>query len=149
MILNLAVALYMLSMAIAPVWWSSLSEVFGRRSVYLTSFVLFIVFAILSVASTSIVMLTMMRILCGGAAASVQAVGAGTISDIWKPIERGKAMGLFYLGPSDGPLFAPIIGSALAAKWHWRATMWFIAIYGGTLHSSCQIEGSTPISSPQ
>lgn len=105
---------------------------FGRRSIYLISFVLFIVFAILSALAKSIVMLTFMRILCGGAAASVQAVGAGTISDIWKPIERGRAMGFFYLGPLCGPLFAPVIGGALAQKWHWRATMWFIAIYGGT-----------------
>jgi len=118
-------------MAIAPLWWSSLSEVFGRRSIYLISFVLFIVFAILSAVSRSIVMLTIMRILSGGAAASVQSVGAGTIADIWKPIERGKAMGIFYLGPLCGPLFAPVIGGALAQKWQWRATMWFLAIYGG------------------
>ena len=130
-IVNLTVALYMFSMAIAPLWWSSLSEVFGRRSIYLISFVLFIVFAILSAVSRSIVMLTIMRILSGGAAASVQSVGAGTIADIWKPIERGKAMGIFYLGPLCGPLFAPVIGGALAQKWRWRATMWFLAIYGG------------------
>jgi multidrug resistance protein len=135
-IVNLTVALYMLSMAIAPLWWSSLSEVFGRRSIYLISFVLFIVFAILCAVSRSIVMLTIMRVLSGGAAASVQSVGAGTISDIWRPIERGKAMGIFYLGPLCGPLFAPVIGGALTQKWHWRATMWFLAIYGGMLLSS-------------
>ena len=33
----------------------------------------------------------------GGSAASVQAVGAGTIADIWEPRERGRAMGVFYL----------------------------------------------------
>lgn len=76
-------------------------------------------------------MLTVMRILCGAAASSVQSVGAGTISDIWKPEERGKAVGLFYLGPLCGPLFAPVIGGVLAQRWNWRATMWFIAIYGG------------------
>lgn len=131
-IVNLTVALYMLSMAISPLWWSPLSELFGRRSVYLVSFVLFIVFAILSAVSTSIVMLTVMRILCGGAIASVQAMGAATIADIWKPIERGKAIGFFYLGPLCGPLFAPVIGGVLAQKWQWRATMWFLAIYGGS-----------------
>lgn len=109
-VVNLTVALYMLSLGIFPLWWSSLSEVFGRRSIYLISFLLFIVFAILCARSTSITMLTVMRILCGGAAASVQSVGAGTIADIWEPIERGQAMSWFYLGPLCGPLFAPIIG---------------------------------------
>lgn len=38
-------------------------------------------------------MLIVFRILGGGAAASVQAVGAGTIADLWEPFERGRAMG--------------------------------------------------------
>ena len=71
-----------------------------------------------------------MRILSGGAAASVQAVGAGTIADIWEPKERGRAMGIFYLGPLMGPLFAPIIGGGLALEWGWRSTQWFLVIYG-------------------
>ena len=75
-------------------------------------------------------MLIVMRILGGGAAASVQAVGAGTIADIWESRERGRAMGIFYLGPLMGPLLAPIIGGALALKWGWRSTQWFLAIYG-------------------
>lgn len=130
---NLSVALYMLSMSIFPLWWSSFSERLGRRTIYLTSFVLFTVFAILSAVSTSIGMLIVMRILSGGAAASVQAVGAGTIADIWEVKERGRAMGMFYLGPLCGPLFAPIIGGALSQKWDWRSTQWFLAIYGGVM----------------
>ena len=78
-------------------------------------------------------MLIVMRILGGGAAASVQAVGAGTIADIWEVRERGRAMGTFYLGPLCGPLFAPIIGGALAEKFGWRSTQWFLAIYGGAV----------------
>lgn len=78
-------------------------------------------------------MLIVMRILGGGAAASVQAVGAGTIADIWEVRERGRAMGMFYLGPLLGPLLAPIIGGALSQKWGWRSTQWFQVIFGGVL----------------
>jgi MFS family permease len=78
-------------------------------------------------------MLIIMRILSGGAAASVQAVGAGTIADMWEPRERGRAMGIFYLGPLLGPLLAPVIGGALAQAWGWRSTQWFQTIYGGLL----------------
>lgn len=74
-----------------------------------------------------------MRVLGGGAAASVQAVGAGTIADIWESKERGRAMGIFYLGPLLGPLLAPIIGGALAEAWGWRSTQWFQTIYGGII----------------
>lgn len=120
----------MLSLSICPLWWSSFSETLGRRSIYLVSFALFVVFNVLSAVSTSIAMLVVMRIFVGGSAGSVQAVGAGTIADIWESRERGQAMGIFYLGPLMGPLIAPIIGGAMAQKWGWRSTMWFMAIWG-------------------
>lgn len=96
---NLAVALYMLSMSIFPLWWSSFSEILGRRTIYLVSFFVFVIFNVLSAVSVNIAMFIVMRILSGGAAASVQAVGAGTIADIWHVKERGNAMSMFYLGP--------------------------------------------------
>jgi multidrug resistance protein len=137
----------MLSMAIFPLWWSAFSEAFGRRSIYLISFILFVLFGILSAVSNSIAMLVVMRMLSGGAAASVQAVGAGTIADVWMPKERGRAMGIFYLGPLCGPLFAPIIGGALAQRWNWRATLWFLVIYGGELWPKflCDTDMTDPI----
>jgi multidrug resistance protein len=120
-------------MSIFPLWWSSFSETLGRRTIYMTSFALFTLWNIISAISTSIGMLVIMRVLGGGAAASVQAVGAGTIADIWEVKERGKAMGMFYLGPLLGPLLAPIFGGALSQAWGWRSTQWFQAIYGGVL----------------
>lgn len=130
---NLSVALYMLSMSIFPLWWSSYSETLGRRTIYFTSFLLFTLASVLSAISSSIGMLIAMRVLGGGAAASVQAVGAGTIADLWEPFERGRAMGIFYLGPLLGPLFAPIIGGALGQKFGWRSTQWFLTIYGAIM----------------
>jgi multidrug resistance protein len=128
---NMSVAVYMLAMSIFPLWWSSFSETGGRRSVYIVSFAMFAVFAVVSAVASNIAMLIVFRTLSGGAAASVQAVGAGTIADIWEVKERGKAMGLFYLGPLCGPLFAPIIGGALGQGLGWRSTQWFLVIYAG------------------
>ena len=114
----------MLSMSISPLWWSSFSETLGRRTIYLVSFTLFVLFNILAALSQNISMLVVTRLLGGGAAASVQAVGAGTIADIWEVRERGRAMGFFYLGPLMGPLFAPILGGVLTEKLGWRSTLW-------------------------
>lgn len=128
---NMSVAVYMLAMAIFPLWWSSFSETAGRRTIYIASFALFILWAVLSAISANITMLIVMRTLSGGASASVQAVGGGTIADIWETKERGTAMGLFYLGPLCGPLLAPIIGGVLTQGLGWRSTQWFLVIYGG------------------
>ncbi|KAI5860254.1 major facilitator superfamily transporter multidrug resistance [Durotheca rogersii] len=129
-VVNLTVALYMLSMSIFPLWWSSFSETLGRRNIYISSFFLNVVFSLLGGLSVNIGMLVVFRVLSGGAAASVQAVGAGTIADIWEPRERGRAMGYFYLGPLMGPLIAPIVGGALTEGFGWRSTVWFLTVYG-------------------
>lgn len=126
----MSVALYMLSMSIFPIWWSAFSEQFGRRSIYLLSFALFIVFSILCAVSTNAPMLIIFRLLAGGASASVQVIGAGTIADIWESHDRGRAMSLFYLGPMLGPLFGPLLGGVLTQYLGWRSTMWFLTIYG-------------------
>lgn len=99
---NLSVAFYMLAMSIFPLWWSSFSETMGRRTIYIVSFGFFLLWNILAAVSTNVAMLIVTRLLGGGAAASVQAVGAGTIADIWEVKERGRAMGIFYLGAIDG-----------------------------------------------
>lgn len=130
---NLTVALYLLSMAIFPLWWSAFSETLGRRTIYLISFALFTIWSIVAAVSTSMAMLIVVRVLGGGAASSVLAIGAGTIADIWEPKERGHAMGIFILGPMLGPLLAPIIGGVLSQSWGWRSTQWFQTIYGGLL----------------
>ncbi|KAF2634257.1 MFS general substrate transporter [Massarina eburnea CBS 473.64] len=128
---NMSVATYMLSMSIFPLWWSSFSETAGRRTIYIASFALFTIFAVLSAVATNITMLIVMRTFSGGAAASVQAVGAGSVADMWEPRERGKAMSLFYMGPLCGPLIGPIIGGILGKELGWRSTQWFLVIYGG------------------
>lgn len=132
-VVNLSVAMYMLSMSIFPLWWSSFSETLGRRTIYLSSFVLFLIFNILSAVSTNIAMFVVFRLLSGGAAASVQAVGAGTIADVWEVKERGRAMGIFYLGPLCGPLISPILGGVLTQELGWRSTQWALAIFGVAL----------------
>ncbi|KAL9638926.1 MAG: hypothetical protein Q9164_001235 [Protoblastenia rupestris] len=126
-------ASYMLAMAIFPLWWSSLSEIFGRRTIYLVSLTMFVFWNILGAVSVNVTMLIAMRMLAGGTASSVQVVGAGTVADIWEVKERGTAMGAFFLGPMMGPLLAPIIGGALAQALGWRSTQWFLAMYGGLL----------------
>jgi multidrug resistance protein len=130
---NLSLAFYLLAMAIFPLWWSNWAEIFGRRTIYLISFSCGVIFAVLAAISNSIGMLIAVRLLSGGSAASVQSVGVASIADLWEPRERGRAIGIFFLGPQLGPFLAPIIGGALAERWGWRSTMWFVVILAAAM----------------
>jgi MFS family permease len=130
-VINLSVAFFLLSSSVFPLWWSSYSEIVGRRTIFIVSFLLNLLFTLAGGMSQNIVMLVAFRLLSGGAAASGQSVGAGTIADIWPPEERAYAISIFYLGPLAGPLFLPLVGGALTQKFGWRSTMWFLVAYGG------------------
>ncbi|AOA61834.1 Multidrug transporter of the major facilitator superfamily [Komagataella phaffii CBS 7435] len=132
-LVNISVGIYLLSLGVLPLWWSSFSERLGRRPIYISSFALFFAFSIGCSLSKSIGMLIGFRVLCGGCSASVQSIGAGTIADLYPPLMRGSRMGLFYLGPLAGPLMAPIIGGALGQGLGWRSTQWFLVIFSACL----------------
>lgn len=68
-------------------------------------------------------MLIIFRVLGGGAAASVQSVGTVIVADIRDPKVRGKAMGVFQLGPLCWPGLAPVIGGAFTHGLGWQSTL--------------------------
>lgn len=131
MMVNVSVGIYLLSLGVLPLWWSSLSELRGRRTVYVLSFTLLCAFCIGSALAPNIEAFIVFRMLCGASSASVQSVGAGTVADLYKPEDRGKRLGYYYLGALMAPLLSPIIGSLLVNRWSWRSTQWFMVILAG------------------
>lgn len=131
MMVNVSVGVYSISLGIFPIWWSSFSEMHGRRTVYIISFMLLFAFCIGASLSPNISAFTVLRMLCGAASASVQSVGAGTVADLFIPEERGKNLGIYYMGALMAPLLSPIIAAGLVTRWSWRSTQWFMVILSG------------------
>jgi multidrug resistance protein len=130
---NLTITTFLIGMAIGPLWLAYISEHFGRRSVYIVSFSAYTLFSILCAVSQSIGQLLAFRLLAALSSGGAQAIGAGTISDIYLPQHRGTAMGWFYLGPIAGPLISPVLGGLLTSAGTWRNTQWFIVAKAGTI----------------
>lgn len=131
---DLTLSLSKVGIAFCPLWWSAFSEYSGRRTVYILSLVLFVLWSVLAAISKNIGMLLAMRFLSASAASSFQSTGAGTVADMWEPKERGAAIGIYYLGNLGvGLILGPLLGGILTEAWGWRATQWFLAIYGGVV----------------
>ncbi|KAL9128178.1 MAG: hypothetical protein Q9175_007582, partial [Cornicularia normoerica] len=131
---DLTLSLSKVGIAFCPLWWSAFSEYSGRRTVYIISLVLFVLWSVLAAISKNIGMLLAMRFLSASAASSFQSTGAGTVADMWEPKERGAAIGIYYLGNLGvGLILGPLLGGILTEAWGWRATQWFLAIYGGVV----------------
>ncbi|KAF8890526.1 major facilitator superfamily domain-containing protein [Gymnopilus junonius] len=114
-----------------PLMWGAFSELYGRKVVYLLSIALFILGSGIAGATNSIGMLIEMRVIQGIGGSAVLTIGAATLADIYDPEERGSAMGLYYAAPLIGPSLGPLIGGALTSFFSWRATFYFLAIFGG------------------
>ncbi|RGP75360.1 hypothetical protein FLONG3_5750 [Fusarium longipes] len=125
----LTTTVFLLGLAVAPLWWSTLSQEYGRRPVLVFSFLISTAAVIVCATTNSLPLITVFRLIEALGCSSAQSVGAGVISDIYISTERGSALGWFYLGTLIGPLIAPIIGGALQVWLGWRANLYFMAIF--------------------
>lgn len=100
---------------------------------YIMSLIIYIVGGLICTFSTNVGMLIVFRALqaCGGGAG--QTLGGGVIADIYHVSRRGRAYGIFCLGPLFGPIFGPTIGGALCEFLGWRSTLYFLAIIAAVL----------------
>ncbi|KAG2101533.1 vacuolar DHA amino acid exporter [Suillus cothurnatus] len=130
--ISLSLSLFILIQGNFPVIWSAISEIKGRKTVYLFSVALFTLGSAIVAVSRTIGLVIGMRILQGAGSSAVIAIGAATLADIYEPHQRGTMMGVYYSAPLLGPSLGPIIGGALTQGLGWRAIFWFLVIWGDT-----------------
>ncbi|KAG2120071.1 MFS general substrate transporter [Suillus cothurnatus] len=131
--ISLSLSLFILAQGNFPIIWSSISEIKGRKLVYLLSIALFIIGSSTVAISRTIGLVIGMRIVQGAGSSAVFAIGTATLADIYEPHQRGTMMGVYYSAPLLGPSLGPICGGALTQGLGWRAIFWFLAIWGGII----------------
>ncbi|KAI7852739.1 major facilitator superfamily domain-containing protein [Circinella umbellata] len=151
---NLSVTVFMIFQAISPSFWSTLADSHGRRPIYLYTLFIYILACIGIALCQQYWLLLTFRMLQAFGASSVISIGAGTISDITTPAERGGYIGWFSLGSNLGPLIGPAFGGFLSEFLGWRWIFWISAatccihliilgfILPETLHSLVSNDGS-------
>ncbi|CAJ0767582.1 5496_t:CDS:2, partial [Entrophospora sp. SA101] len=77
---------------------------------FLTNFLIYLIASIISAVSNSIWLLCLMRVFQALGTSADQCVGAGIISDIFIPTERGTGYGFFYSGYIVGQITGPVVG---------------------------------------
>lgn len=135
---TLAVSIYLLGFALGPLFVAPMSEFFGRLVIYHVCNGLFLAFTIGCALSTNIGMFLGFRFITGCAGSAPLTIGGGTIADVIPQQSRGKAMGLFAVGPLLGPVIGPVMGGFVAQDLGWRWTFWIMAIIVGSLWRFCR-----------
>jgi len=116
-----AITIYLLTSTISVPFWGKLSDLYGRKPIFLTGIVIFLVGSALSGLSQNMGMLILFRGIQGIGAGSLFPVALAVIGDMFTPAERGKYQGLF--GAVFGVAFVvgPLVGGWLTEQvsWHW------------------------------
>ena len=116
-----AITIYLLTSTISVPFWGKLSDIYGRKPIFMIGITIFLIGSALSGLSQNMGMLILFRGIQGIGAGSIFPVALAVIGDLFTPQERGKYQGLF--GGVFGLAFiiGPLIGGFLTDNygWHW------------------------------
>lgn len=127
----LPLSVYVWGLAWGPVIGAPLSELFGRRFVYIFTVPLFLIFTIGAGSAQNFTTLVVCRFFAGMLGSPPLAVGAGSNLDLWSARARTRAGSIYLLAPFLGPALGPTVGGFVAQYKDWRWTQWCAAFLGG------------------
>ncbi|KAK3629311.1 hypothetical protein LTR56_013030 [Elasticomyces elasticus] len=124
------VTIYTVGFAIAPMILAPLSELRGRRPVFIITGVLFVIGVLFCAVTRLYVGMLLARLLVGCASSTFAVVVVGVIADIYtETTERDQALALFTAGAMFGTGFGPLISGFIVQQLGFRWLFWILAIF--------------------
>jgi MFS family permease len=130
---TLGVSLYVLGFALGPLLWAPMSELFGRQSVFITTYCGLTIFCAACIGAKNIESLLIFRFLAGAFGSSPFTNSGGVIADMFMARQRGLALSAFALAPFLGPVIGPIAGGFLGMAAGWKWVMGLLTILCGVM----------------
>ncbi|TFY56809.1 hypothetical protein EVJ58_g7420 [Rhodofomes roseus] len=117
----LSISLYVQGLALGPLLFAPLSEVYGRNNVYRVSYFLFWVFTWPIAFPPDIETFLVFRFLTGFSSSAFLSVAGGSVSDLFDNKQVATPMGVYTLSPFFGPVLGPLISGIICQNtdWHW------------------------------
>ena len=128
------ITVFLVGIALSSVAIAPLSELYGRRPVYVTSYLFFIVWFIPSAVGWNIETVLVGRFFNGAAGGAVLSVAGGTLRDIFEPSQLQMPMAIFSASPFMGAAVGPVLGGFInyfSSTWRW--TYYVLMIWSGVL----------------
>ena len=116
-----SITIYLLTSTISVPFWGKLSDLYGRKPIFMIGIVIFLIGSALSGLSQNMQMLILFRGIQGIGAGSLFPVALAIIGDMFTPAERGKYQGLFGAVFGIAFVVGPLVGGFLTEQvsWHW------------------------------
>lgn len=126
-------SIFLFCFAFMMLFYGTLSDSFGRRPVIMVTLALYTVASVGAALAPSFGWLLAARAVQGLAAGAGSVVGAAMVQDRFKGAEAQKIMSHIMMVFGLAPAIAPIFGGWLHVHFGWRATFYFLAIFGSLM----------------
>ena len=129
---NWTVAIPALGLAVGPLFWSSLADIYGRRVIFIIGTVIALAATLGAGGAKDYGGYMAARFFQGFGVSPASTVGMAVIGDMFYEYERGQKLGLWVLALDAGLLVGPIIGGFIdlvSPEW----IQWLTAIMFGLL----------------
>jgi DHA2 family multidrug resistance protein len=111
---------YIVAAAITIPLTGWLANQFGRRRVFLISIVIFTIASALCGLAESLPQIVLFRFLQGVGGAALVPLSQAVLFDINSPKDFGRAMSIWGIGVTMGPILGPALGGWLTDNYSWR-----------------------------
>ena len=160
---NWTVAIPALGLAVGPLFWSSLADIYGRRIIFIVGTVIALVSTIGAAVAKNYGGYMAARFFQGFGVSPGATVGMAVVGDLFFEYERGQKLGLWVLAIDAGLLVGPIIGGFMdlvSSAWiEWLTALLFalllileLAFMPETLyprnHMLARMPAATTVSNP-
>ncbi|PHH93093.1 hypothetical protein CDD83_945 [Cordyceps sp. RAO-2017] len=128
---GLTVTLFLVGYCAGPLFFAPLSEFYGRRWIFYSTFILYIIFNFLCAFAPNFGGLLVGRLITGTLVSAPLSNAPGVLADLWNPIERGNAMAGFAASIWAGSALGPVVGGFIQLKKDWQWVFYTQLMFGG------------------
>ena len=115
-------------LGVAPLFWKPLSNRFGRRPIWLISFICSLLFNVGCALSNDYATMAVCRAFQSFFISPASAIGTGVVTETFFKSERGKYVGLWTIFVTLGVPVGPFIFGFVTLRVGWRWIFWVLAI---------------------
>lgn len=130
-VVTLGVTTYLLGLAAGSLIVAPMSELYGRRMVYIICMACFTILVLPCALATSLAEILVVRFFGALFGSAMVSNSPGTIVDISDEEYRALCMSLWSIAPLNGPVTGPLIGGFVYQYLGWRWDNWLVMILGG------------------
>lgn len=115
---------FLLMQAVMTPIYGKLSDLFGRKPIFIVGVVIFLIGSILCGFASSMTMLVVFRLIQGLGAGAVQPITLTIVGDMYTLKERAKVQGFFSSVFGISSIVGPLVGGFIVQYAHWSWIFW-------------------------